>query len=54
MFDQISISLISDKAFRQSLTEARRRSKAPAFTGDEVLRGEISGPIVGLARRAKR
>ena len=52
-FDQIAVTLIADDAFRRSVAQARKQSKSPAFTGTEVLRGDITGPIVGLARREK-
>lgn len=50
-FDQIAITLIADDAFRRSVAQASKQSKSPAVTGSEVLRGDITGPIVGLARR---
>jgi hypothetical protein len=50
-FDQIAITLIDDNAFRRSVAQASKQSKSPAVTGSEVLRGDITGPIVGLASR---
>jgi hypothetical protein len=53
-FDEIGITLISDTAFRRSVARARKDQQTPAYTGIEVLRGEITGPIIGVATRNKR
>ncbi len=50
-FDQIDISLTSTATLKAALAKATREKKAPAYTGTDVLRGEIIGPIVGAAKK---
>lgn len=50
-FDQIAITRTRDKAFAASVAAAKKNKTTPQYTGEEVLRGTITGPIVGLAKR---
>lgn len=50
-FDEIAITQIGDSAFRNSVDQARKAKKSPTYTGTAVLRGQITGPIVGLAKK---
>lgn len=50
-FDQLAITLTSNTALRASLAQATKEEKSPAYTGTEVLRGTITGPIVGAQLR---
>jgi hypothetical protein len=50
-FDQIAITKVENKRFEAGITAATKQKKTPTYLGDEVLRGTISGPIVGLAVR---
>jgi hypothetical protein len=50
-FDQINISLTEDATLKASLAKATREKKAPLYTGTDVLRGMISGPIIGAANK---
>jgi hypothetical protein len=50
-FDQLDISLTEDATLKASLTKATKEKKAPIYTGEDVLRGTISGPIVGAAKK---
>jgi hypothetical protein len=52
-FDQIDVSLTSDTSLKASLDKATKEKKAPAYTGTDVLRGQIVGPIIGAAKKAK-
>jgi len=52
-FDQIDVSLTSDANLKASLDKATKEKKAPAYTGTDVLRGQITGPIIGAAKKAK-
>lgn len=52
-FDQIDISLTDDATLKASLAKATREKKAPLYTGEDVLRGTITGPIIGAADKAK-
>jgi hypothetical protein len=50
-FGQIAITRTEDSRLEASLREATKEKQAPAYTGEEVLRGEVEGPIVGAAKR---
>jgi hypothetical protein len=52
-FDQIDISLTSDTKLKASLDKATKEKKSPAYTGTDVLRGQITGPIIGAAKKTK-
>lgn len=48
-FGQIAITRTDDSQLEASLAKATKEKQAPAYTGDEVLRGDVTGPIVGAA-----
>lgn len=50
-FRQIAITRTDDSQLRASLAKATKEKDAPVYTGDEVLRGDVTGPIVGAADR---
>jgi hypothetical protein len=50
-FDQINLSLTDDAALKASLAKATIEKKAPIYTGTDVLRGRITGPIIGAAKK---
>lgn len=50
-FDQIAITKVDNERFEAGVAVATKKKKAPAYTGEEVLHGTITGPIVGLAVR---
>jgi hypothetical protein len=50
-FGDIAITRTDDSQLRASLAKATKEKEAPLYTGDEVLRGEVTGPIVGAANR---
>lgn len=50
-FGQIAITRTDDTQLRASLAKATKEKDAPVYTGDEVLRGEVTGPIIGAASR---
>jgi hypothetical protein len=50
-FDQIDVSLTDDGALKASLAKATSEKKAPIYTGTDVLRGRITGPIIGAAKK---
>lgn len=52
-FRDIAITRTEEAQLKTSLREATKAKKAPAYTGEEVLRGEVTGPIVGAAARAE-
>ncbi len=52
-FDQLDISLTSDATLKASLAKASKEKAAPLYTGTDVLRGTITGPIIGAANKAE-
>ncbi|HVX33746.1 MAG TPA: hypothetical protein VHA80_11460 [Solirubrobacterales bacterium] len=50
-FDQIAITKVDNKRFEAGIKVATKRKSTPTYLGEEVLRGTITGPIVGLAVR---
>jgi hypothetical protein len=51
-FDQVAVTETDDAALKASLNKATGEKKAPEYTGTEVLRGTITGPIIGAAKKA--
>jgi hypothetical protein len=45
-FKQIYLSRTSAADYRAELAQAKRRQRLPRYTGETVLRGEITGPLV--------
>lgn len=45
-FDQIDVSLTSESAYKAELAKAKQEKRLPAYTGESVLRGEITGPAI--------
>jgi hypothetical protein len=52
-FDQIAVTATDESQLKTSLAKATKAKAAPDYTGTEVLRGNVSGPIVGAAQRIK-
>jgi hypothetical protein len=52
-FSQLAITRTDDSQLKASLAQATKEKKAPVYTGTEVLRGTVTGPIVGFASRAE-
>jgi hypothetical protein len=50
-FGQIAITRTDESQLKASLAEATKEKQAPVYTGTEVLRGSVAGPIVGAASR---
>jgi hypothetical protein len=50
-FGQMAITRTDESQLKASLAKATKEKQAPAYTGTEVLRGGITGPIVGAAKR---
>ncbi|HEU5106585.1 MAG TPA: AsnC family protein [Solirubrobacterales bacterium] len=50
-FGQLAITRTDESQLKASLAEATKEKKAPVYTGTEVLRGSVAGPIVGAAKR---
>lgn len=50
-FGQIAITATDESQLKTSLAKATKAKAAPDYTGTEILRGNISGPIVGAAKK---
>lgn len=50
-FRQIAITRTDESQLKASLAKATKDKDAPLYTGEEVLNGEVTGPIVGAANR---
>lgn len=50
-FRQIAVTRTDESQLKASLAKATKDKDAPLYTGDEVLNGEVTGPIVGAAKR---
>jgi hypothetical protein len=48
-FDQIAITATDESQLKASLARATKAKQAPDYTGTEVLRGAVNGPVVGAA-----
>jgi hypothetical protein len=49
-FDQITITKTDDSQLEASLAQATKAKEAPSYTGTPVLRGAVTGPIIGAAK----
>jgi len=50
-FGQIAVTRTDESQLKASLAKATDEKEAPEYTGTEVLRGSVRGPIVGAAKR---
>lgn len=49
-FDEINLSLVSTSRYKKAFAAARKENKLPAYTGTDILRGKVEGPIVNAAK----
>lgn len=52
-FDQITVTRTDDSQLEASLAQATKAKKAPTYTGTPILRGAVTGPIIGAAKSEK-
>jgi hypothetical protein len=52
-FAELAITRTEDAKVEAAIKVAKKEKSTPAYTGEEVLHGQITGPIVGLAKREK-
>lgn len=52
-FDRIVVTRTDEAKLRAALKEATKEEKAPSYTGEAVLSGEITGPIIGAQKRVE-
>lgn len=45
-FNQVDVSLISTAAYKAAFTKAKAENKLPPYSGESVLRGQITGPAI--------
>lgn len=45
-FDQVDVSLTSNAAYKAALAKAKAEQALPPYTGESILRGEITGPAI--------
>jgi hypothetical protein len=45
-FNQVYLSLTDDAAYKAEIAEAKQQRRLPRYTGETILRGEITGPII--------
>jgi hypothetical protein len=50
-FDEIAVTRTSNSKLNASLKEATSAEEAPSYTGTPVMRGKVTGPIIGAAKR---
>ncbi len=50
-FGQLAITRTEESQLKASLAAATKEKQAPEYTGTEILRGSVRGPIVGAAKR---
>jgi hypothetical protein len=50
-FDQMELSLVSNADLKAALTQAGKERKAPDYESEDVLRGDVTGPIVNVAAK---
>jgi hypothetical protein len=50
-FDEITVTRASISKLNQALKSATKAKQAPSYTGTAVMRGTITGPIIGAAKR---
>ncbi len=46
VFDRINVSRTEDAAYEREVARAKKQSKLPPYTGETVLSGEVTGPIL--------
>jgi len=52
-FAELAVTRTEDAKIDAAVRVAKKEKTTPAYTGEEVLHGQITGPIVGLAKREK-
>ncbi len=50
-FDEIDLTRTNDAALNAAIAKARQAKSESAYTGTDVLRGKITGPFVGAAKK---
>jgi hypothetical protein len=53
-FNQIDVTLTSNRAYAAEVATARRERRLPSLTGESALRGEITGRLIEAGKAASR
>lgn len=53
VFTDVAVTRVRRGRLERSLNRAAKAERAPGYTGTEVLRGRITGPIVGVAKEVE-
>jgi hypothetical protein len=53
-FDQLVITRTDSAQLKAALEDAAKEKETPTYTGTAVLAGTVTGPIVGIAKRAQK
>jgi hypothetical protein len=48
-FDEMEVSLVPNDELKVAVTEAQQQKKTPKFSGTDVLRGTVTGPVIDAA-----
>jgi hypothetical protein len=51
VFDRIDISRTDDSAYASEVARAKKQNKLPAYTGETVLSGEVTGPVLKSSKK---
>jgi hypothetical protein len=46
VFDRIDVSRTNDAAYEREVAQAKKQNKLPPYTGETVLSGEVTGPVL--------
>jgi hypothetical protein len=50
-FDELAVTRVANNQFKSAVTKAKGEKTTPAYSGTDVLRGRVTGPIVGAAAK---
>jgi hypothetical protein len=46
VFDKINVTRTDDATYEREVAQAKKQNKLPAYTGETVLSGEVTGPVL--------
>jgi hypothetical protein len=52
VFDRINVSRTNDAAYEREVARAKKQSKLPPYTGETVLSGEVTGPVLKTSKKS--
>jgi Ubiquitinol-cytochrome C reductase Fe-S subunit TAT signal len=51
VFDKINISRTDDAAYEREVAQAKKQNKLPPYTGETILSGEVTGPVLKSSKK---